>query len=769
MRNRFLLFWMVGLGALLTGTAAGAVALDERPTEPGVWGYRPADGAAVTLNPPPFTWRPDGKARAYRLQVAADAGFAGVVYEVANTPWSAHAPSQAFEPGEYFWRYAGLGEQGEATDWSVTRRFTVGENLPQFAKPPLDELLRRLPTGHPRLFLRPEDVARFKELAQGPLAERWTELRATADRILAKPPDVSEPPKYPEGTERKGEAWKKIWWGNRERGIAAANGAATLAFAHLLSGEKQYEQGAHDLLMALCDWDPKGATNFAYNDEAAMPLVYFPARTYTWLHGSFTPEERARIAAVMTVRGRDCFDRLNKGPHLWKPYDSHANRAWHKLGELAIAFYGEIPEAEQWLDFATTIFYTCYPAWGVGDGGWHEGAAYWNSYLSKFMFWVGVSQAAFNIDPFDKPFFHETGYYGMYTFPPGTEAGAFGDLAPQHTSSRIATLMASLAAGARNPHWQWYADTLEARNPGYLGFIAAAHGGEVTPQAPVDLPTSRAFPDVGLAVLNTNLLDGKDNIQVHFKSDPLGRQSHGYNSNNSLLLNIHGERALICTGRRDIHGSPHHMRWMWESKSDNAILVNGKGQIPHSPGAVGRISLFETSPTLDVVAGEAGDSYDNLDRWTRRILFFKPGVILIHDVLEAPKPSTYQWLLHAPGQFEIRPDAASWKGQPGQVQVQFLHPQGLAISQSGEFDTPPHEWAGFKLDEWHLTAATPDKASRQQFITVITVGKSAVPAQVEKKGEEEYAVRLGLAEGETTVSLHPDHFRIQGADLEKSF
>lgn len=754
---------------LLAGVHAWAFDLDEQAAEPGVWGYRPADGSAAVLNPPPFTWRPMAEAASYKLQVAADPNFQTIAYEVSDTPWPAHCPAQVLNAGEYWWRYAAVNQAGESTGWSQTRRFTVAANLPAFPKPPLAELLERMPAEHPRLFLRPEEVTKFKGLAQEALAERWEGLVKDADRFLSKPPDTSEPPKYPPNTQRKGEEWKKIWWGNRERGVAAGNAASTLAFVYLLSGEEKYAQGAHDLLMALCDWDPKGSTNFSYNDEAAMPLLYYPSRTYTWLHDRFTPEERQRIVAMMTVRGRDCFEHLTKHQHLWKPYDSHANRAWHKLGELAIAFRGEIPEAEQWLDFITTIFFTCYPAWGVNDGGWHEGIAYWNSYMDRFQWWVGVSQSAFGIDPFDKPFFHETGYYGMYTMPPGTNAGAFGDLAPQHTSGRIAKLMASLAAGARNPHWQWYADVMHAENPGYIGFIAAAHAGKVTPEPPSDLPASRAFPDAGIAVLNTNLLDGTKNIQVHFKSSPFGRQSHGYNSNNSFLLNIDGERALICTGRRDVHGSPHHVKWMWESKSENAILVNGKGQIVHSPAAAGCITLFDTSPKLDVVAGDAGESYAHLDRWTRRILFFKPEVILIHDVLAAPEPSTYQWLLHAPGRFEICDSTAHWADGAKNVQVAFLAPKGLAITQTNMFDPPPYPWAGVKLNEWHLTADIQEKEAKRQFVTVITVGEKPVPAVLEPSGEDAYNVCLSLAEGEAIIHLEPDHFGIQAPGIEKAF
>src|SRR3972149_5350238 len=70
--------------------------------------------------------------------------------------------------------------------------------------------------------------------------------------------------------------------------------------------------------------------------------------------------------------------------HLWSPYASHSNRAWHKLGEIGIAFLGEVEGAEDWVWFATNVFFNVYPVWSDGDGGWHEGSAYWNAYVSRF-------------------------------------------------------------------------------------------------------------------------------------------------------------------------------------------------------------------------------------------------------------------------------------------------------------------------------------------------------------------------------------------------
>jgi hypothetical protein len=458
-----------------------------------------------------------------------------------------------------------------------------------------------------------------------------------------------------------------------------------------------------------------------------MPALYYPSRAYSWAYPVFSEEDRATIVAAMEKRGRQAFDYLRRRKHLWTPYESHRNRAWHFLGELALAFLDEIPEAERWLEYSTTIFYTCYPVWSDSDGGWHEGFAYWNSYISRFGFWALVMDSAFEIDVFKRPFFQKTGNYGLYCGPPGTDHCGFGDQAEKHDLPTSAgALMAMLASGTRNPYWKWYAEEVGADLPeNYLGFLWASRSVDLEAKPPTELPGSICFRGVGLAVMNANLADGRDNVQLFFKSSPMGTVSHGYNANNTIHLNINGLPAILNTGRRDIHGSPHHTEWMWDTKSQNAILVNNKGQRKHSPEARGRIVFFETSPAVDIVVGEAGDSYDNLERWTRSIVFLKPEVIVLHDVLEAPEPSTYQWLLHAPSRFtienDIDPPTVSWKGKRGSFAVDFLAPKNLVLSQTNGYDPPPHEWAEFDIDEWHLRAEPIGRSAAQSFLAVIRV------------------------------------------------
>ncbi len=73
---------------------------------------------------------------------------------------------------------------------------------------------------------------------------------------------------------------------------------------------------------------------------------------------------------------------------------------------------------------------------------------------------------------------------------------------------------------------------------------------EATP--PDDLPASRLFRGTGLAVLNTTLRHADQDVQVIFKSSPMGTQSHGYEANNSFLLWAYGQRLLLRSGYRDM-------------------------------------------------------------------------------------------------------------------------------------------------------------------------------------------------------------------------
>ena len=747
---------------------AETIKLDERPAGPSDWGYRPDSETTTATNPPSFSWRPQKKITSWEVRCRPSSGSQGTEYARTGISWNVHCPSTAFAPGKYRWQYRGLDSQGRHTNWSQDRTFTIPPDAAPMAMPEKEQLLARIPRTHPRLFVRPEQIPHLRELAKGELEPQYESLVAACEKLLKNPPPTEEPPKYGD-VKRKSEEWIKIWWGNRTYTSRALNGAATLAFTRLLGGKEEYGQLAKRILLDCAKWDPKGATGYRYNDEAGMPYNYYFSRTYTFVNDLLTEEERDICRNVMKIRGDEMFKHLCPR-HLWNPYASHSNRAWHFLGEIGIAFQGEVDGADDWAWFAMNVFYNVYPVWSDTDGGWHEGSAYWNSYISRFTWWADIMRTAFDINAYDKPFFSKIGYYPMYLMPPGKIGGGFGDLTAKRTSSSSMPLMTILAAQAGNPYWQWHVEQTGGPKPtsGYVGFIRGALP-KVEAKVPADLPTSRCFHGTGQAYLNSNLLNAKDGVQIAFKSSPFGTQSHGYESNNAFLLSAYGKRLLIRTGRRDTYGSEHHVKWMWTTRSVNNITVDGVGQKGHSSAAQGRIVDFHTGDDLDVVVGEAADAYvvkksdDNpdgrlLDRFTRSIVFVKPELIVIYDRLEARQKSSYEYWLHAVNEFAVDDqDDIGLNVDDVACNIQMLVPRDLSFSQTNEYDPNPRE--RIKLREWHLTATTKDKAKSTEFITLIRPHRKDQKSAAEVKLERVpggYTLSAKLSDGWATMLLPTD-------------
>ena len=758
----------VGFALLLLVPALAAgqqLRLDERAAAPGEWGYRPADGAVSQVNPPSFSWRSQ-KGLTWEIQCARDAKFKEAEYRAKNLEFNVHSPPRVFRPGTCMWRYRGRDTKGQYTNWSKPRTFTIAADAAKMPLPSRNELIARIPKTHPRLFLRPENLSRLRKLARGEMKAEYQRLVKECERILAKPPSTKEPRKYPEGTVRGSEEWRKIWWGNRTYTITALNGAATLAFTRLLGGQEKYGLEAKRILLECAKWDPKGSTGYRYNDEAGMPYNYYFSRTYTFVNDLLNEQEKKICRNVMKVRGDEMYRHLYPR-HLWRPYSSHSNRAWHFLGEVGVAFLGEVEGAEDWAWFAANVFFNVYPVWSDEDGGWHEGVSYWSSYIDRFTWWADVMREAMGINAYAKPYFSKVGYYAMYLMPPGKVSGGFGDGANRRRASHLVPLMSQLAAQAGNGHWQWYVEQMGGPRPtsGYIGFIRGALP-KVEPKAPDDLPVSRLLRGTGQAYLNTTLSSADQDVQVIFKSSPMGTQSHGNAGNNSFVLWAYGQRLLIRTGHYYNYGGPHHRDWIWSTRSVNNITVDGRGQSKRTAKAKGKIVAFKTTPSIDIVVGEAGQAYEQpLERFTRAVIFVKPELVVVYDRLEAKEPATFGYWLHAVKKIAVE-DQHNIQVRSDDVvcDIDFLTPSGLSFEQTDQYD--PNPIPRIKLREWHLTATTPGKKKRMEFVTLYRPHRieEQIPSQASlERIKGGYALKVKLSDGDFTALLPTDDRAILNA------
>lgn len=753
--------------ALVGPTLLAQPQINNRAPRPDEIGYRPADGTTVRMNPPSLTWLHETPAQTYSVQWSRRTDFSDAT-TATNLAFNVHTHSAPLAAGEYFWRYRFSAKDGKESGWSLTRRFIVPPDAIEFPMPTRAQQRDRVPQAHPRLFMRPEDLPRLRELASGRDAAAFARLRAEADRYIADGP-TPEPEHLGSATDKENKELIKYWWPNRTQTEKACREAETIAFVYLLSEEKKYGEAARKWILHLASWNPDGPTNFRLNCEAGKPMLYRLPRAYDWAWDTLTEADREKVRTVMLRRAQDAWisGEIGRGVgHLNRPFSSHGNRTWHKLAECAIAFLGEIPEAETWLDYAVNKFYAAYPVWSDDDGGWHEGVSYWGGYMNKAVTWLQFANSTLGIDGFKKPFFAQVGDYPLYVAPPGSPNMGFSDLSfrppPQSWGGFIEYFLraGSGNAGADESHagyWRWWTQQWQMRGEGGLmGFLYNASLPPLPPaKAPTDLPPSKIFHGIGVASLHTTLLDSAEDVHLLFKSSPFGSQSHGHNPQNSLQLNAYGESLLTTCVYRDLHGSKFHTRWAWSTVAHNAVLVDGEGQIPHSATSMGRIVDSKLTPEWDYVEGDALAAYGGkLTRARRKIAFVKPDLIVICDDLAAPKPVSYQFMLHAFSPFTVDEAAArlTAKQPKASVSAQYLSPAPLNFRQWDGYNPPPDREFP---NQWHAEAGTQAKLAELRMLTVIVperTGKSAAWRAERLESETAVGARV-LHDGKTTTIL----------------
>jgi hypothetical protein len=751
------------LGTVLALSVAGAFAalpLDQRPAKPDEWGYRPADGASVPLNPPTFTWIAPAKAATYAVQWSASGEFPAVgTTTVEGVVWPTYTHDRAVAPGAYFWRYRMADKTGAVSEWSIARRVEVPAGAAVLPMPTLAQQKAKVPTQHPRLFLRPDEVPRLRELARTTSAKDFIALKKSADAFIKAGP-TPEPEHMGSARDKNNAELVKYWWPNRVQTEKACEEAETLAFVYLLTGDKTYGEAARRWVLHLASWNPQGTTNFTLNCEAGKPLLYRPARAYDWAWDMFSAEERAKIQTAFRARVLEAWksSEVQQGVgHLQRPFGSHANRVWHKIAEAGIAWHDEIPEAPQWLDYAVNKFFACYPVWSDDDGGWHEGVSYWSSYQNKATWWLQIAKSALDLDGLKKPFFAQVGDFPLYLAPPNSPNAGFGDLSfnrltPPSFMEYHLRARSSSGDGGHAAQWGWWAQAGGMKeNSGVLGFLYRANLPPLpAAQPPTDIPQSKVFRGIGIASLHTTLLDSRDDVHFALKASPFGTQSHGHNAQNSFLLNAYGEALLVACTYRDLHGSKFHYDWVHSTRAQNAVLVNGEGQLPHSVNATAKIVQEKFTPAYDYVAGDATPAYaKKLTRAVRHAVFVKGSApfIVLYDELSAPQPAKFSFLLHALSAFTI--DAAHARlgvTQPkAALDVRYLSPVPLTFTPTDGFvPKPSREFP----NQWHVEAGTTELRRDLGMITVLVPARSgAAPVWDARRADDARGVSLEVTIG----------------------
>ncbi len=713
--------------------------------------YGPTADTKLVENPPRFTWIPviEEEAR-YVLRIKGPDGER--VYD--DIPLNFFTPPDVLAPGEYGWSYATWDAEDAkpASGWSTTRKFVINDELTETPLPSRVDRLAKLDDGHPRLWMTQERLAAFKSAVKAdPDHCTWSTFFEKSALPWMDRDVMAEPAGYP-NHKRVASVWRQTYIDCQELLYAIRH----LAIGGKVTDDAEMLGRAKDWLLAAASWAPDGVTSRAYTDEWAFRVNLALAWGYDWLHDQLNDEEREAVRVALLARTRETADHIIQNARIQLfPFDSHAVRAVSAvLLPSAIALLGEAEEAEDWLHYAIEFLSTVYSPWGDSDGGWAEGPHYWMTGMAYLIDAANLLKSYTGIDLYQRPFFQKTGDFPLYTKAPDTRRATFGDDSTMGDlpAVKIGFNLRQFAGVTGNGAYQWYYDEIKRTNPGtemefynwgwwdfnFDELTYRTDFPEVEATAPKD--GLRWFGEVGWVAIQQDMSSPEDHIQFVFKSSPFGSVSHSHGDQNAFCLSAYGEDLAIQSGHYVAFNSSMHRLWRRQTRSKNAVLINGKGQYAENDkakamAATGKIVAAEEREDHIFIHGDATAAYQSLapevTRVEREIYFVRGSYFVIVDKVDADEPVTLDWLLHANTPFELGKTSFRNTGEKAGFygQVVWSEAGKPEITQETGFpDVDPIDYDGLPVSTF-LSARYP-AANRHRVATLLVPYKLDAPKRI---------------------------------------
>jgi Heparinase II/III-like protein/Domain of unknown function (DUF4962) len=664
---------------------------------------RPPDDAHVQQTPPDFSWPDLGQGARYRLTLTYPDG--GERHQDAPANWLNW--SEVLPAGTFTWRVEATNTRGTRT--SGSRRFTVDASAQPFVVPATDVLLRRA-TGkpHPRALPPHETLLEMLEGRRDGVAGL---LRGVA---MVENDDESDP---------VGDGEQAI----ESQAFPVIERALNALFAYVATGDDRHYAEALRRSLAIAAWDSRGRTSYAAADQVARGVAGTLVLAYDWLFPRLDERQKRQLLVPLQIRLRDMYSDLG-GPQsrlAVNPYDSHGQHTLTFLAALATVLVGDVPEADAWLGGALPLALNALSPWGGEDGGFAGGTAYaqWTT-GDQLLAW-NILRWTVGVDVAQKAWTRNYSTYLAYFLPPGTPTGAFGDGAEQRLNEQWARFGKAFVQFAPTALGRWYAAQLDGEDPTRLHLLLAPLMEATPAPLPPDTPSSALFPSIGWAALHSDLAD-RGRLSIYFKSSPYGSFNHSHADQNGFVINAGGKALVIDSGYYDGYATPHWRDWYKQSRAHNVITFDGgRGQTVFEETARlggGRIEYFEDRPEYSLVSGDATEAYGGaLDKAQRSLVYLRPDLLLVHDVVNSSTPRRWEWNIHA-----LEPIAALANGsleiRNGQQRacVAMLAGPPTVFEQHARFTVPPLDRNA--PPEFHGTFVATKSATTAEFVTLFSVG-----------------------------------------------
>lgn len=680
--------------------------------------------------------------------VDGSAGFAGeetILKE--GIPWTVYPVSRRLAAGRWYWQYRVHGGR-----WSAVERFRVTAGASTHIAPPAEQFLAGVPAAHPRVLIDPKEVREFAAAVRG--GADAAALLKKAVKMLG----VAIPEETAGASARKGrneDESRKLALEASKVGSYKVYAAVDLfCKAWLISGDERYAAKAVSWGMAVAGWDPDGVSKI--NDFGDARCMLSMALVFDNFHDRLSAEQRMLLLKSIQVRAdrfyREWINNIDAkvlSNHVWQ-------YILHYFLQTAVAVYGEMDEAKDWLRYGYELWLARAPVLGGGDGGWQEGTSYFRINMETLL---GIPLLIRDYTGYDflegNEWYRRNPYWMAYSFPAGSSSAGFGDDVEKHFSPGPDYLAyadaLSRLTGSRMA--AWYAGRIEKiehlrlADADMLRWVRMRYLRGLTRPAPIaadSLPEAMVFPGTGVADMHSDMMDRDKDLMVSFRSSPYGSYGHLLADQNTFNILFGGQRLFYMSGHKVAMQDPHRLQWYKATKGHNGILIDGQGQ-PFNVEAYGYIKRFLNDKDISYVMGDASQAYSSraekvqtgLKKFYRHVLLLRPDILLVYDELEADHPAEWSWLIHSPGRIMMDTVGSTFHCSIKNASAggALFSSQPVRWALSDTFGVPAENWVGrrdedgnlieYKNDSWHLTATTVGKAARMRWLAVMRVRPGA--------------------------------------------
>lgn len=730
----------------------------------------PKGDMEVDANPVSFYWPSDRREftqplKYYDFQLSRNKDFSTIEEEVKRQNPSFYVTKKALADGQWFWRY----RESEKNAWQGPYLFSIGAGTRLDKRPSAKAFVDAVGGPRPRMLARKSRIPAVREM----FAKDGTTAAI-----------VKETEKY-FGVELPDKEWGGKFYKNGKRVFAPGkfpddhvksmitsgtwHGAVySLCRSYLLTGEEKFAKEALRWGLQICSLDimPNVLTydNNPYPDGFCFAFyLNSVAYVYDCLYDYMTAEQREIVRKNLAERLRYYYEyycnRLEN-----RCIDNHS---WQisiaAFARGAITGKGDIPEADIYLAHLYDIWTAIDPEQSRTDGGWFGGGYVavnidvWLEVPAYFRMFTGYNY-------YTTPFYQNHPYYFLYRQAPGSvEDGFSGDgygSEGKGLGDKLRMWMGVLGLELNHPVANWLGGIsggAKANKFDQVGWARLTEGrslrvdGLVEP--PKNLPQARAFRDVGVVNMHTDLLHPKNDLHVALRSSPFGTFGHNLASHNAFNVLYQGEFLFVPYGHRH-GGAQNNAACYRNSRGHNTVLIDGKGQ-PFSPEAYGWIPRFIDGKKMSYACGDASNAYDaapfdretgafvaaklNMDdyisrgvmkRFRRHTLLLHPNLVLVYDELEAKKPVRWDWMLHCRYNMQSVGSKLTVEGGKARVDVIGSTPMMAVVNDKPLFMPFNVDGRGGKgqgdaypLKGTHACISTTEKTDKQRVLSFVQVGQ----------------------------------------------